>query len=202
MRKVMTRRCSPMCRKRLIEQVEKLKLDYESYYHKFVNNEILYMSPFTYEELQQEARVRGNDYDKICGLKIKVDRNIEPFTFMIREEENMDNDFLDSVRYAMGSRDNGITLANNTWFKPPKVLPKRYIINKGATILFWDDGTKNIVKRSKDDEYNKRLGFLTAYFQKHSGLTKNQANKYLANLLDEDDLNTVVGKMKARKGIN
>lgn len=67
--------------------------------------------------------------------------------------------------------------------------PKRYIINKGATILFWEDGDKTIVKRSKDDEYNKRLGFLTAYFQKHSGLTKNQANKYLANLQDEDDLN-------------
>lgn len=76
--------------------------------------------------------------------------------------------------------------------------PERYIINKDATILFWEDGTKTIVKRSKDDEYNKRLGFLTAYFQKHSGLTKNQANKYLANLLDENDLNTIVGKMKAK----
>lgn len=66
--------------------------------------------------------------------------------------------------------------------------PKRYIINKDATILFWEDGTKTIVKRSENDEYNKRLGFLTAYFQKHSGLTKNQANKYLANLQDKDDL--------------
>lgn len=66
--------------------------------------------------------------------------------------------------------------------------PKKYIINKGATILFWKDGTKTIVKRNKDDEYNKRLGFLTAYFQKHSGLTKNQANKYLANLQDEEEL--------------
>lgn len=64
-------------------------------------------------------------------------------------------------------------------------IPKRYIINRGATILFWEDRTKTIVKRSKDDEYNKRLGFLTAYFQKHSGLTKNQANRYLANLEEE-----------------
>ena len=61
-------------------------------------------------------------------------------------------------------------------------LPKRYIINKGATILFWKDGTKTIVKRCKDDEYNKRLGFLTAYFQKHCGMSKNKANKYLASL--------------------
>lgn len=66
-------------------------------------------------------------------------------------------------------------------------LPKKYIINKNATILFWKNGGKTIVKRSKDDEYNKRLGFLTAFFQKHSGLSKNQANKYLANLEEEGD---------------
>ena len=68
-------------------------------------------------------------------------------------------------------------------------LPKRYIINKGATILFWDEDEeeKTIVKRSKDDKFNKRLGFLTAYFQYHSGLSKTQANKYLDNLEVENE---------------
>ena len=65
-------------------------------------------------------------------------------------------------------------------------LPKRYIINKGATILFWEDGTKTIVKKSKDDKYDRRLGFLTAYFQKHCGMSKNKANKYLDNLMEEE----------------
>lgn len=65
-------------------------------------------------------------------------------------------------------------------------LPERYIINKGATILFWEDGSKTIVKRCKDDKYNKRLGFLTAYFQKHCGMSKNKANKYLASLEEEE----------------
>ena len=65
-------------------------------------------------------------------------------------------------------------------------LPQRYIINKGATILFWADGSKTIVKRCKDDKYNKRLGFLTAYFQKHCGMSKNKANKYLASLEEEE----------------
>ena len=69
---------------------------------------------------------------------------------------------------------------------PSNKLPKRYIINKNATILFWDDGTKTIVKLSKDDKYDKKLGFLTAYFQKNSGLSKNQANKYLDNLIEEE----------------
>ena len=61
-------------------------------------------------------------------------------------------------------------------------LPKNYIINDGATILFWKDGTKTIVKRSKDEKFDKRLGFLTAYFQKHCGMSKTKANKFLDNL--------------------
>ena len=65
-------------------------------------------------------------------------------------------------------------------------MPKKYIINRGATIIFWNDGSKTIVRRTKNDEYNKRLGFLTAYFQKHSGLSKNKANKFLANLEEEN----------------
>lgn len=66
-------------------------------------------------------------------------------------------------------------------------LPEKYIINKDATILFWGDESKTVIKRNKEDEYDKKLAFLIAYFQKHSGLTKTQANKYLDNLLDEDD---------------
>ena len=61
-----------------------------------------------------------------------------------------------------------------------------YIINDGATILFWIDGTKTIVKRTKEDKFDKRLAFLTAYFQKNSGLSRTKANKFLANLKVEE----------------
>lgn len=66
-------------------------------------------------------------------------------------------------------------------------LPERYIINKGATILFWKDGTKTVVKLAKGDEYNKVLGFLWAYFQKRSGLSKTKANEYIRNLVEEEE---------------
>lgn len=65
-------------------------------------------------------------------------------------------------------------------------MPTRYIINKDATILFWEDDTKTIVKKSKNDKYDKRLGFLTAYFQKHCGMSKNKANKYLDSLVEDE----------------
>lgn len=66
-------------------------------------------------------------------------------------------------------------------------LPQRYIINKNAGVLFWQDGTKTIVRRTKGDKHDKRVAFLTAYFQKMSGLSKNQANKYLDSLVEEDE---------------
>ena len=66
------------------------------------------------------------------------------------------------------------------------IMPDRYIINKGATVLFWTDGTKTIVKKAKKDKYDKRIGFLTAYFQKMSGMSKTKANKYLDSLVEKD----------------
>lgn len=66
-------------------------------------------------------------------------------------------------------------------------MPKKYIINHGATVLIWDNGEKTVVKRCADDEFNKRLGFLTAFFQHYSGMSKNKANKFLAELEVEDE---------------
>lgn len=66
-------------------------------------------------------------------------------------------------------------------------LPKSYIINENAGILFWQDGDKTVVKRTADDKPNKRIAFLTAYFQKMSGLSKNQANKFLDSLKTEEE---------------
>lgn len=91
---------------------------------------------------------------------------------------------------------------------------EKYIINENATILFWDDETKTISKRHKEDTFDKELGFLYAYFYKKykgnkasmkrvldcidfkniktfllefyindSGKSREQAKKYLSNLV-------------------
>ena len=65
-------------------------------------------------------------------------------------------------------------------------LPKRYIINENACILFWKNGEKTVVKRCADDEFNPRLAFLTAFFQHYTNFSKSKANKYLANLKVEE----------------
>ena len=68
------------------------------------------------------------------------------------------------------------------WSQPGAALPEGVIINKDAAILFWNDGTKTVVRRAENDKPNKRAAFLNAYFQKMSGLSKNQANRYLDRL--------------------
>lgn len=65
-----------------------------------------------------------------------------------------------------------------------KKTPKEYYINekKKTVVLKWNDDTITKVKVSKDDKFDARYGFLIAYFQKHCGMTKTKANKYLDNL--------------------
>lgn len=66
--------------------------------------------------------------------------------------------------------------------KENAILPKDYYIDQNVTSIRWKDGTRTVVKRLPEDQFNPRLGFLTAFFQKYSGLSKNKANKYLADL--------------------
>ena len=69
---------------------------------------------------------------------------------------------------------NGIKIIQN--FRV--AIPSKIIQNGQATILFWGDGTKTIVKCSNDNKYNAEYGFLIAYFEKNSGMSKSQIQKY------------------------
>ena len=63
--------------------------------------------------------------------------------------------------------------------KETEVKIDRYIINSNATIIFWDDETKTISKRHKEDSFDKELGFLFAYYYKKCGLTKASRKRLL-----------------------
>ena len=66
---------------------------------------------------------------------------------------------------------------------------EKYIINENATIIFWDDDTKTISKRDKDDEFDKELGFLYAYFYKKYKGTKASMKRVL-NCVDFKNIKT------------
>lgn len=179
----------------ILDTIYRLQREYGRFHCNIPN--VVYMNYETFKFLEHECHVRkhriykgSNDNNYIFDMKIEIDNRMSNFEILVEREGiiNMRDHDLDVMRYLRAD----FCSINQLGDRNANIRkPKRYIINKGATILFWEDGTKTIVKRSKDDAYNKRLGFLTAYFQKHSGLSKNQANKYLANLQDEEELANV-----------
>lgn len=63
---------------------------------------------------------------------------------------------------------------------------------KSVTLLEFDNDSsdmykdkKTTVKTCKGDRYNRKIGFLLAYFQHTSCMSKTQANQYLKELLEE-----------------
>ena len=73
-------------------------------------------------------------------------------------------------------------------------IPDEVVFNekKGATTLLYhsqermDETNVTVVKTCKGDKFDKRYGFLLAYFQHNSGLSKTQSNKYLKELLIDE----------------
>lgn len=70
-------------------------------------------------------------------------------------------------------------------FSKYTTLPERYTGNKDATILFWKDGSKTVVKKNAEDEYDIAKGYLWAYFLKTSGMSRTQANKYIEKVVND-----------------
>jgi len=71
---------------------------------------------------------------------------------------------------------------------PTNIKAKKVIFNNPATIVLWNDGSKTIVKAMESDVYNKERGFLQAYFEKHSGLSRTQANKLIRKYIEDSEV--------------
>lgn len=89
---------------------------------------------------------------------------------------------------------------NENWIfttETTKAKIERYIINDGATIIFWYDGTKTISKRHKEDKFDKEIGFLFAYFYKKWGDNKS-AQKRVINSIDYKNIKTFLFEFYVR----
>ena len=49
------------------------------------------------------------------------------------------------------------------------IKPKRVIYHYPATIVYWTDGTKTVVKRDPRDKYSKRMGLFLCHLKKLCG---------------------------------
>ena len=66
-------------------------------------------------------------------------------------------------------------------------MPIRWIRNGPATILFWKDGSKTIVKCNKEDEFDAQKGFLMACFERWTGMSKHQIGKLMEKVNDNEE---------------
>lgn len=78
---------------------------------------------------------------------------------------------------------NGLYVGNNiAIISQPAGLPDKVIFQDYKETVVLKKGDKVHVVSNHDDEYDRVYGFLLAYFQMNSGLSKTKANKYLEDL--------------------
>lgn len=171
----------------------------------------VYMSSYFYDKLRDLAIKNGylncslvKDYTapKVADMFIYIDNNLRGNEIKITAEDT--SKFVYGVRYEpineintckrLYGYDDSVDamryyaediMNTKKWCEKVSILPKRYIVNDNACILFWYDGTKTVVKRAWDDQIDPAKAFLWAYFEKTSGLSKTKANKYLRGVVTE-----------------
>lgn len=80
-------------------------------------------------------------------------------------------------------------VANKSRKYPTQVNPfniKRVIFNGPATIVFWNDGTKTVVKCAEEEIYNKRTAIMWAIMKKAYG-NSSRVNKAFDELIEGDE---------------
>lgn len=71
------------------------------------------------------------------------------------------------------------------------------IFNPPATIVFWEDGTKTVVKAMEGEKFEKYAGFMAACMKKMFGSTSRA--KAIMNECDEDNWKQIIEDEKAKK---
>lgn len=151
----------------------------------------LSLHPKTYYKLRALATSEypimyyaGERADTFLSMELDINPWLSPNTIVVEDKlHRLKREFIMSD-YDMEDNIMDNRLFSSEWFKPATNLPKRYIVNDKACILFYDDKGKDkvVVKRCKDDKSDPIKAFLWAYFEKTSGLSKTKANKYLAKV--------------------
>ena len=94
-----------------------------------------------------------------------------------------------STLHALNELGKLIRGANST-----KPAVKNVIFNDPATIIFWTDCTKTVVKCQEGDTYNRETGFVMAYLKKVLG-NDNTFNKEIERWVPEESISKAFAKL-------
>lgn len=115
------------------------------------------------------------------GDKVIVVRAVDSFcdamyeavgkTFTIRRAAGVENPFYNFEEPLEGDIHNEFWWSEEALVAASPFNVYKVIFNNPATIVFWTDGTKTVVKCQKGDKYDKELGLAMAIVKKTYGNT-------------------------------
>lgn len=118
-----------------------------------------------------------------------VNVNIYPDAFRDKDLtsihiESIDMDSIYTDKAVLRRIDNVKTLINSRYGTNTLGIPKKIIFNGPATIVFWYDGTKTVVKQSENDIYDYEKGFAMCVMKKVFGENYAKARKMAEKAAD------------------
>ena len=134
----------------------------------------------------EEIRIENNSYDGLPYGKMILNLDYEG----IERIKYMSEFNINSGGLSMLWGDNYVSLKTvcGCGTSDKKLKEDKIIFNekKKTTVVLWKDGTKTIVKASDNDTYDKRVGYLMAFYHKNCGMGKTKANKYIDSLCEDE----------------
>lgn len=142
----------------------------------------LQMNAFTFKIYFNPNNIPIEDYDNLCwkGIKIVITDilNVDNVNIMYYVEDCYNYKPFNNVTIPKSDQIYWFKHRLNSFYGIPTELRlkiKQVIYNKPATIIFWMDGTKTVVKCKEDEAYDKEKGFAMAFMKKALG---NEGNYY------------------------
>ena len=128
--------------------------------------------------------MRFEEFSFACGLHELDSRKIAITSMSF----NGDNHFSMDFRYIDDPKEISATFVSNPY------IPKKIICSGNRTIVFWEDGTKTIVKRGDDEENSPYHAFTAAVCKKIFGsnsatkkILKDKCREYATQMSAETD---------------
>ena len=147
----------------------------EEEFEKMTKRNMLNSNPFDYPHVLSGIDSRGNlkSYNVIEYCASYESFGEPRHTFECVDRTQMKHEYSEVVEPALIAQ------------KRPFFLPERVIFNPPATIVFWSDGTKTVVK-CKDEKFDKEKGLVIAISKKAFGNKGNYYN-HIKKFLKEED---------------
>lgn len=122
-------------------------------------------------------------YEIECGQDIQNLNLVEPTRVTIKRIDRKSKEECEKdIHKLMKDRQEYSRLIGGAGFIWEK--PSRVIYNPPATIVYWNDGSRTVVKCSKDVEYDPYVGFCVAIAKKAYGT--NSEVKRCSGLIEKD----------------